>query len=145
MGRAASHGQTYTPTWNIWWSMIQRDRVAEGRYKNISVCERWQNYLNFLADMGEKPGEEYSIDRVDNNKGYSPDNCRWATVTQQARNRSSNTFFTYRGETLCIAEWAEKYNMPQSTLKNRIYRWQDIERALTTPRRKRRSNQSGKE
>ncbi|MGR5130682.1 hypothetical protein, partial [Photobacterium swingsii] len=69
--------------------------------------------------MGHPPAGT-TLDRIDNSLGYSPENCRWATWTQQQRNKRSNVFITHAGETLCIAEWAEKSGITSSTLRKRL-------------------------
>jgi hypothetical protein len=130
-----------TPEYRTWSCMKCRcynpNDPGYPRYgaKGIAVCDRWRNsFANFLADMGPKPeGGGWSLDRKDGTKGYSPDNCRWATATQQSRNRGeANRWVTYGGETLTLAEWAERLDMNGSTLAKRLKRW-PIERAMTTP------------
>lgn len=102
--------------------------------KGILVCERWRNsFPNFLADMGLRPPNKTSIDRIDNAKGYEPGNCRWADAKEQSRNRSLNRKLTFRGETLCLSEWAERLKITSGSLAERIERWGE-ERALSEPR-----------
>jgi hypothetical protein len=105
--------------------------------RGVKVCERWESdFVNFLEDMGRSPGPGYSLEREDNDGNYEPSNCRWATKTEQARNRRSNKRLTFRGLTLTQAEWAERTGIPQSTLHLRVkYGW-TVERALTQPLRK---------
>jgi len=97
------------------------------------VCERWLKFENFLEDMGE-PEQGMTIDRADNEGNYEPGNCRWATRKQQGRNTRANRRLTHNGQTLCLAEWAERTGILYQTIHKRIcsYGW-TVERALTTP------------
>lgn len=99
--------------------------------RGITVCERWLNsFENFLADMGEKPTKKHSIDRVDNAKGYSPENCKWSTSTEQNNNRRDNRFITHNNETLTLAEWAGRTGIKYKTLHMRLKNGWSTEMAL---------------
>jgi len=131
------HGMTGTPTYGSWSTMRNRcsEKNLEKRKwyldKGITVCERWQNSFEaFLEDMGVRP-DNTSIDRIDNSDGYSPENCRWATPTEQSRNRCSNYLIEHNGETLCLTEWAERTGLKRETIKARIDDGLDVETALT--------------
>lgn len=102
--------------------------------RGIGVCDRWLNsYESFIEDMGLKP-DKHTLDRIDVNSGYGPDNCRWATYKTQARNTRANRLVTFRGITKTLVAWAEDLNIPRTTLSNRLIRfgW-SVEKALTTP------------
>lgn len=131
-----THGMGYTPTYNVWQHMKKRcynpnsDSYHNYGGRGIRICERWLNsFENFLEDMGECP-EGYSIDRIDNSGHYTPDNCRWATRSEQSRNKRNNTLITYKGETLCIAEWAERLGVRHSTISTRYRKGWTIEECL---------------
>ena len=133
------HGETGTPLYNMWHHMKQRCyNIKNHNYKDyggrgIAVCDEWRNsYLVFKAwavNNGYKEG--LTIDRIDNNKGYSPNNCRWATRKQQARNRRSTRLTTYKGVTKPLAEWCEILSLNYWTVVSRLDRlgW-SIEDAL---------------
>jgi len=79
--------------------------------RGIKVCQRWKSFDNFLADMGKAPTPKHSIDRIDVNGDYEPSNCRWATIKEQANNKTTNVFVTYNGETKTLVQWAEHFNV----------------------------------
>jgi hypothetical protein len=130
LGVKPKHGMSGTPTYSSWASMKSRCLLesdqAFARYggAGITVCDRWlgkSGFENFLRDMGERPDGK-SIDRVDTRGGYSPENCRWATPREQCQNRTHNNTITAFGETLCVAEWARRSNIPEDTLRVRLFR-----------------------
>jgi hypothetical protein len=105
-------------------------------YKNyggrgITVCSEWlSSFETFYSDMGERP-KGTSLDRIDNSKGYSKENCRWATIKQQQRNQRSNRLEFYKGKLRCIAEIAEILGVHQNKLHGRLrYGW-TLERAIS--------------
>lgn len=101
--------------------------------RGIKVCERWKSsYENFLSDMGERP-EGCSLDRINNDGDYCPENCRWATARQQNRNRSDNRLLTINGETKTLPEWADAAGISRSTFKRRLEHGWTPEEALSTP------------
>lgn len=99
--------------------------------RGIELCERWQRFENFLADMGLPPTTGHSIDRIDNNIGYFQANCRWATRVQQCNNRRSNRIIEFCGKKLTIREWESKLGFKEGTLWWRINNGWPLERAFT--------------
>ncbi len=131
------HGLARTVEYKCWQGMKQRcynknvPQYKDYGERGITVCGRWQeSFSNFIADMGKKPHKSLTIERVDNNKGYSPDNCVWATRSTQVHNRRNSILFTFNNETHCLKEWAKRLNMSYSTVSNRIKRGQSIGEAL---------------
>ena len=135
------HGLTHTPIYNIWSAMKRRclnPNVLEYKYygaKGIMVCPQWVgSFEQFLQDMGPRPTEDHSIDRIDNNGPYSPSNCRWATPKEQARNKSNSHKITVNGETKTIAEWAETIGISQDVISDRLRRGDSGPRLFRTVR-----------
>lgn len=123
-----SHGFSQTRLYNKYQQMLKRcyssDSVEYSNYggRGIYVCDRWlgaSGFLSFLEDMGECP-EGKSIDRINNEGPYSPDNCRWASKKEQARNRRGNVFLEYNGERKCMSEWCELFNLPYQATRSSI-------------------------
>lgn len=122
------HGMAGSKLYTVWAAMKSRcyykNNIDYGLYsgRGITVCDEWKDdfasFYNWAINSGYVDG--LSIDRIDNNKGYSPDNCRWATPKEQANNRRSNLLFTYNGETLTLKQWAERFGIKYTTLYNRI-------------------------
>lgn len=105
--------------------------------RGISVCDRWRGYpagfANFLADMGPKPTPRHTLDRADNDKGYSPENCRWATWKEQQQNRRDNVRITHGGETHAMVEWARRIGVAPHTIKQRLRLGWPVALAVTLP------------
>lgn len=124
--------------YRIWTDMRTRcNNAKSNRYaryggRGIRVCERWDSFDNFLADMGPCP-DGLTLDRRDNDGPYSPDNCRWAPYRTQHRNMSRNRRLTLGGRTLCLAEWAEETGINADAIYARLRLGWSVQRALTEP------------
>jgi len=130
------HGLSNTILYRKWQSMMQRCYRNASQHHNyadrgITVCKRWHVMTNFIKDMQPTYFDGAELDRINNDKGYTPRNCRWATRIQQARNKRNNHVLTWRGKTQTITEWSEELNIPRERLKTRITRGWSIEKALT--------------
>lgn len=125
-----------------WRSMIHRctepkdDAWSYYGGRGISVCDRWiKSFENFLFDMEPKPTPKYTIERIDNNKNYEPNNCRWATRKEQQRNRRCNRTIECEGKILCVKEWAEYSKIHSRTLTYRLNQgWNAEDTINTTPK-----------
>lgn len=117
----------YTPTYQSWQAMKQRcNNTKHACYQNyggrgIKVCPRWETYSNFLADMGERP-EGCSIDRIDNDLGYTLENCKWSTRTEQNRNNTQNRLINYQGKTKCLSAWCELLGLTYPRVYMRVFK-----------------------
>ncbi len=131
------------PEYWVWHGMIQR--CTNPRYpgyhywggRGITVCERWRkSFADFRSDMGPRPGPALSLDRIDNDGNYKPGNCRWATWSEQMRNRrppESKTMVTLNGTRRSLRWWCHQYGMKNHTVWYRIKRGWSVRRALETP------------
>lgn len=135
-----THRGSGTLTWLRWRSMLNRCTMPNAksypRYggRGIKVCDRWlHDYPAFLVDMGECPGPEWTLEREDNDVGYQPDNCKWATRKEQNRNTSRNRVLQHRGLALCITEWSERSGINFRTIMTRLSKGWSVEKTLETP------------
>lgn len=133
------HGHSGTgwmsPIYRTWQAMKRRclrprdDRWNDYGGRGIKICERWLTFVNFLADMGERPPGT-SIDRIDNDGDYCKENCRWATPQQQQDNSRQTKLISFNGETRSVRGWARKLSIAQPSMRWRLKHW-SLERALT--------------
>ncbi len=132
-----------TEIYKIWQGMKYRCRPGLNPVnrsyieRGIKVCDRWEDkengFMNFLSDMGLRPSDKHSIDRINNDLGYFPENCKWSTDAEQMSNRSITVKLSHNGETKCVSEWARDTGISTSTLFGRVYQGWDDEKILTTP------------
>lgn len=135
-----THGQTVgkkTKAYLTWLGLKSRcDNPKEENYpyyggRGITYCERWKKFENFLEDMGNPSNENYSIDRIDNEKGYYKENCRWATKEEQANNRRNNVFYEFNGKRQTAGDWAKELGIKRATIVMRFRRGDSIEEILS--------------
>lgn len=130
------------PLYSTWYGIkdrcLNKDAINYSNYggRGIKICERWKkSFSNFASDMGNRPSNQHTVERIDNNKGYNPQNCAWRTRHDQNRNKRNTILVTYNGQTKCVADWCKIYNIGQQTLSYRVRNGWEIEKALTTPGR----------
>jgi hypothetical protein len=146
MIRGNKYGVTHEacghPLFHVWNGMMARcnnkkhQQYADYGGRGIKVCERWRDPWKFFEDMGERP-DGATLERVNNGKGYDPENCRWATRKEQMRNKRTNRLIRFRGQTKPLSQWAEEVEISEATIRDRIdkLKW-TVAKALTTPPRK---------
>lgn len=135
------HGLSKTRLHRIWHSMYCRCYYpTTNQYKNyggkgVKVCDEWKhNFVNFYNwAMSNGYNDSLTLDRIDNNKNYCPENCKWSTLEQQNNNRTTSKFITYNGKTQTQIQWCREYNINVVTFSDRIKRGWSIEEALTLP------------
>lgn len=137
---------TQHPLYAVWKGLFTRcynKNSKDYKYygaKGITVCDKWsikggEGFWNFVKDMAPRP-DGMTLDRINRNLGYSPDNCKWSTPLEQVNNRGMATSLTYNGETYTITEWGEITGLGRETLYQRInYRGWNAEKALNTPKK----------
>lgn len=140
-----THGESNTRLYSIWSDMKKRcdneKHLAFARYggRGIGYDAQWAGFETF-SEWAKSSGysNELTLDRKNNDKGYSPDNCRWVSRKEQGRNKSNNVRFEHDGKFLTLGEWSETTGIPYTTLHGRIYNYGwSVERTLTTPARRR--------
>ncbi len=138
VGKArTTHGLRHTPEYDAWSNMKRRCCSENGRdYKNyggrgISVCDRWLNsFENFYADMGLKPSPDHSIDRIDNDGNYEPNNCRWATAEEQSNNRRNIVRYSYNGGDYTYTQLARIFDISEEPLRQKLIAGWPVEKAI---------------
>ena len=136
-----THGMSRTSVYKVWQAMFTRCYKSNcSRFKSyggrgIRVCSRWLDPEKFSADMGPRPSPDHSLDRIDNDGDYCPENCRWTTSEEQTRNRRSNRLLTFDGRTQVLIDWAKELGISSMSLRKRLKSGWSLERALTTPGR----------
>ncbi len=135
-----THGRNRTPEYRAWVSMRRRcyapKDISYPRYGalGIRVCDRWlHSFENFFADMGERPGPGYSLDRIDSKADYSPENCRWATAATQAQNRRSSCLLTFQGKTQTVSQWSRELGISGTCIHTRLKKGWATEKVLSLP------------
>lgn len=121
--------------WQSMRSRCNNERDASYRHyggRGIAVCAEWADFSTFLTDMGDV-SIGLSLDRKDVDDNYYPLNCRWATSTEQARNKTNTRWVAYKGEKLSVTTWAERIGLSVSALRTRLAKGWSVEAALTTP------------
>lgn len=134
------HGMSSSKIYHAWHKMLMRcinPTVKAYPYyggRGVTICERWHKFENFYADMGPRPSPKHSIERIDNDGNYCPENCKWVTMAEQNSNKRNNIVVEFWGEKMCLAEAARRAGIRYTTLKRRIVelKW-SLERALTEP------------
>jgi len=135
LGKAkATHGETIgrnvSAEYMAWCGMKSRCNNSHGKSfkyyggRGITICKRWRVFKNFLADMGRRPKQKYSLDRIDNNGNYEPRNCRWASLEEQSRNKSSNRYVLLNGEKFTLVDAAKKLGKVYSSFVSEAHRKQ---------------------
>lgn len=136
--RLLTHGQSYTPEYRAWIGMKRRcisttaKQAKDYALRGITYCAAWESFEQFFSDMGVRPSPNHSIDRINNDGPYSPENCRWATKKEQQFNRRATHSFPYKGEMRTSGFIAEENGLPRRTVHRRLMNGEPAESVVTS-------------
>lgn len=131
-----THGMSKSPLFRVWYAMLERCENPKDKHftyyggRGITVSVEWHTFSNWYQDMGERP-HGGTLERIDNNLGYSKENCRWASRTSQQRNMRSNRLFERDGKKMCFAEWEIELKLKPSTISKRVHKGWSVDRAVS--------------
>lgn len=138
--RNTTHSESKTRLYKIWQGMkrrCQKDGRKDSKYyyqKGIKISPEWESYENFRNwAVNNGYSDKLTIERLNNNKGYTPENCKWIPKSEQSKNRTSNHYIQYNGKTQTLSDWSREFGINRSTLSNRIRKGMTIQQALTKP------------
>ena len=138
---AIKHGLRHHALYRKWSNIIDRcynpNNRSFARYggRGIVMCDRWRHSVaNFINDIGVSPNKAFHLDRIDNNGPYSPENTRWASSSENCRNKNNNRILTAFGKTMCLTSWAEELRMNPKTIRSRIKMGWSLEDTLSLPK-----------
>lgn len=140
--KASNYGKSSTPEYTCWKHMIGRctrkSHEDYARYggRGISVCKRWFKFENFFSDMGKRPTSKHTLERINNDGNYTPNNCKWATRREQANNKRSSIFVEYKGVRMTLTQWASFLGFRRGFIQSRMLRGWSFKKAITEPSRK---------
>jgi hypothetical protein len=135
---------TQTAEHVVWCEIVARctnprhKSYADYGGRGITVCQRWMRFETFISDMGPRPSGKHTVERVDNDAGYQPENCVWALQAQQAVNKRNNRHITHDGQTLTVSQWAAAVGLKAATIYTRLHNGWSPAAAITTPLLRRR-------
>jgi len=137
--RFTTHNMSGTSEYSSWESMKGRCLNPNRReYKNyggrgIKICDEWLSFDGFFKDIGKKPSKLHSLERIENDRGYYKENCKWATKHEQERNKRTNIYLTYNGEKLILNDLSKKVGLHQQTIIARVRKGLSVENAVNKP------------
>lgn len=131
-----THGMTNTPEYRVWDAMVQRCGNPKCKYfggyggRGIVVCAEWWGFANFYKDMGPRPTPQHTIERIDNDKGYGPSNCRWATRADQMRNTRRTRFVDTPKGRMCVTDAERAFGVSHKTIHKRMAAGESMEQVF---------------
>ena len=140
------HGMSDSPEYGTWERMRQRCNNPKCKqFKNyggrgIKICRRWASFENFYSDMGNRPSSNHQIDRIKNNEGYRPNNCKWSTHAEQQKNKRNCVYIEYEGKRLTVSDWSRLTGIPRRTIAWRMGRGRSTKIVLEQSRYVRRAS-----
>ena len=133
------HGMSRSPEYRAWQAILHRclNPLSQAFHnyggRGITVCKEWMAFENFLLDVGPRPSQGYSIERINNNKGYYPDNVKWIPSRDQGKNRRTSKWITFNGKTQIMEDWEREMGFKRHIILERLERGWSVNKAITTP------------